>query len=102
MVPSRIHARQTWDRHDLPRRQVPLKDFAASLEIVRAAMQGEWRCSVSLVGQTTVTGNGGARLSLTNLSSLVFDFGTASVSGNLGAADVVCNPSYTTVTLNNA
>ena len=36
-------------------------------------MQGEWRCSVSLVGQTTVTGNGGARLSLTNLSSLVFD-----------------------------
>lgn len=58
--------------------------------------------SVSLVGQTTVTGNGGAGVSLTNLSSLVFDSGTPSVTGNLGAADVVCNPSYTTVTLNNA
>jgi hypothetical protein len=58
--------------------------------------------SVSLVGQTTVTGNGGVGVSLTNLSSLMlFGFGT-SVTGNLGAADVVCNPSYTTVTLNNA
>jgi hypothetical protein len=58
--------------------------------------------SVSLVGQTTVTGNGGAGVSLTNLSSLLlFGVGT-SVTGNLGAADVVCNPSYTTVTLNNA
>jgi len=58
--------------------------------------------SVSLVGQTTVTGNGGAGVSLTKLSSLVFDSGTPSVKGNLGAADVLCNPSYTTVTLNNA
>jgi hypothetical protein len=58
--------------------------------------------SVSLVGQTTVTGNGGVGVSLTKLSSLVFDFGTPSVTGNLGAADVVCDPSYTTVTLNSA
>jgi hypothetical protein len=58
--------------------------------------------SLSLAGQTTVTSNGGAGVSLTNLSSLVFDSGTPSVTGNLGAADVVCNPSYTTVTLNNA
>ena len=58
--------------------------------------------SLSLAGQTTVTANGGAGVSLTNLSSLVFDSGTPSVTGNLGAADVVCNPSYTTVTLNNA
>jgi hypothetical protein len=58
--------------------------------------------SVSLVAQTTVTGNGGAGVSLTNLSSLLlFGVGT-SVKGNLGAADVVCNPSYTTATLNNA
>lgn len=58
--------------------------------------------SISLVGHTTVTGNGGAGVSLTNLSSLVFDFGAPSVTGNLGAADVVCNASYTTVTLNSA
>jgi hypothetical protein len=58
--------------------------------------------SVSLIGQTTVTANGGAGVSLTKLSSLVFDSGTPSVKGNLGAADVLCNPSYTTVTLNNA
>lgn len=58
--------------------------------------------NVSLVGQTTVTGNGGVGVSLINLSSLVFDSGTPSVTGNLGAADVVCNPSYTTATLNNA
>jgi len=58
--------------------------------------------SVSLVGQTTVTGNGGAGVSLTKLSSLVFDSGTPTVTGNLGAADVVCNPDYTTITLNKA
>jgi len=58
--------------------------------------------NVSLVGHTTVTGNGGVGVSLTNLSSLVFDSGAPSVTGNLGGADVVCNPSYTTVTLNNA
>jgi len=57
---------------------------------------------VSLVGQTTVTGNGGAGVSLTNLSSLLLFGSGTSVTGNLGAADVVCNPSYTTATLNNA
>jgi len=58
--------------------------------------------NVSLNGSTSVTGNGGAGVSLTNLSGLAFDNGAPSVTGNLGAADVVCNPSYTTVTLNNA
>jgi len=58
--------------------------------------------SVSMVGQTTVTGNGGAGVSLTNLSSLLLFGSGTSVTGNLGAADVVCNPSYTTATLNNA
>ena len=58
--------------------------------------------SVSLVGQTSVTGNGGAGVTLTKLASLIFDFGSPVVSGNLGAADIVCNPSYTVVTLNSA
>jgi hypothetical protein len=58
--------------------------------------------SVSLVAQTTVTGNGGPGVTLSKLSSLIFDYGSPVVSGNLGAADIVCSPTYTVVTLNSA
>jgi hypothetical protein len=58
--------------------------------------------NVSLAGQTNVTGNGGAGVRLTKLSSLVIPSGTPNVTGNLGGTDVVCSPSYTTVTLNDA
>jgi hypothetical protein len=58
----------------------------------------EWSSSVSFRGGTySVTGNGGAGVSVSNLSGARFGVGTAgNLSGNLGSWDVVCNPTFTT------
>jgi hypothetical protein len=51
-------------------------------------------------GTYSVTGNAGAGVSLSNLSSAQFGATTdgSNLSGNHGAYDIVCNPSFTTAT----
>jgi hypothetical protein len=55
--------------------------------------------SVSLRGPGSVTGNGGVGVRLSNLSNLEIGRG-GTISGNLGGIDVLCQPSYTTATVN--
>jgi hypothetical protein len=56
----------------------------------------EWSSSVSFRGGSfSVTGNGGVGISLSNLSGARFGVG-GNISGNLGAWDLVCNPTFTT------